>query len=448
MPGASLLLLVLAIDVSLYDPDLHYALGVQALTAKDTKTAVQSLRACVHADPDRVDCHWQLGWAYSLQNRWTDALAQWTEVEKLAPAYPELAAALSQAKAQAALEARLAAPSPSSARPPPPADATLRLRAVGDVMLGTDFPEGLLPPDDGKGVLAGVLPLLQDADLTFVNAEGPLCDSGTTNKCRKSGNCYAFRSPTRYGAYLKEAGVDLASTANNHSGDFGEECRRETEKTLDALGIAWSGPPGSVASVEKNGLRLGLVAFHTSPACNYLNDTETAAALVGSVAQTHDLVVVSFHGGAEGSAALHVPAGRELFFGEDRGDLRVFTHAMVDAGADLILGHGPHVARAMEFYQDRLIAYSMGNFATHGPFNLKGPQGLGMVLEVKLASDGRFLEGRVIPTMQEGRGFVIPDPKGQVLEWVRTLSAEDFPGSGVLLAPDGTLSPRPAPSVN
>lgn len=441
MTGASLLMLVLAVDVSLYDPDLHYALGVQALETKQAGAAVHSLSACVKAAPARVDCQWQLGWAYSLQNRWAEALAAWTVVERLAPQQPDLASALQQARAQAALQARLAAPQTSGARPPPPPDATVRLRAVGDVMMGTDFPEGLLPPDDGAGVLAGVKALLQDADFTFVNLEGPLCDSGTTNKCRKGGNCYAFRTPTRYGAYLQASGVDVASTANNHSGDFGEACRRETEKALDALGILWSGPPGTVATLERNGLKIGLVAFHTSPACNHLNNTETATALVRSVAESHDLVVVSFHGGAEGSHALHVPAGREMFFGEDRGDLRVFTHAVVDAGADLVLGHGPHVVRGMELYKDRLIAYSMGNFATYGPFNLKGPQGLGLVLEVKLDAMGRFVGGRALPTRQEGKGIPVPDPKGQVLEWLRQLSREDFPSTGVQVAPDGTLSP-------
>ena len=439
MTGASLLMLVLAVDVSLYDPDLHYTLGVQALQQKQVGAAVHSLSACVKAAPERVDCQWQLGWAYSVQGRWSEALAAWTAVERQAPRHPELAGALQQARAQVALQARLATPPDGSTRPRPPAGARLRLRAVGDVMMGTDFPEGLLPPGDGATVLAGVKGLLEDADLTFVNLEGPLCDSGTTNKCRKGGNCYAFRTPTRYGQYLKASGVDVASTANNHSGDFGEECRRETERALDALGIAWSGAPGSVATLARNGLKMGLIAFHTSPACNYLNDTETAAALVRSVAATHDLVVVSFHGGAEGSGALHVPAGREVFFGEDRGDLRVFTHAVVDAGADLVLGHGPHVVRGMELYNQRLIAYSLGNFTTYGPFNLKGPQGLGLVLDVTLDAEGRFVEGRALPTMQPGKGGAVPDPSGQVLGYLRQLSSEDFPGTGVHVDADGRI---------
>jgi hypothetical protein len=388
-----------------------------------------------------VDCRWELGWAFQVEGRWADALAQWTEVQKLAPDHPDLGSALAQARGQAALQEKLARAPQAHHRPPPPPGAKVRIRAVGDVMLGTTVPEDHLPPDGAASVIAGVRPLLEDADLTFVNLEGPLCDGGKTTKCRSKGNCYAFRSPTSYGQVLKEAGVDLASTANNHSGDFGEECRRETEATLDALGIPWSGPPGSVATVERNGLRIGMVAFHTSPSCNHLNNLATATALVRAAAAEHDLVVVSFHGGAEGSKALHVPRGRELFFGEDRGDLRAFARAVVDAGAHLVLGHGPHVARGMEFYKDRLIAYSMGNFATYGRFTLTGAQGLGMVLEVELDGQGRFSAGRILPTRQVGKGLAVSDPDGAVIPLVRGLTAEDFPETGARISEDGTVKP-------
>ncbi|QAT81638.1 CapA family protein [Corallococcus coralloides] len=427
------------------NPDEHYARGVAALQSKDSRTAIAELSACVQAAPSRADCRWELGWAYSVEGRWADSLTQWTQVRALNPHQPDLEGALTQARSQAALQAKLAQPVDSTPRPPPPPGAKLRIRAAGDLMLGTTVPEGHLPPEGGGSVIAAVRPLLEDADLTFVNLEGPLCDTGKTTKCRSPANCYAFRSPTSFGDYLKEAGVDVVSTANNHSGDFGEECRRATESTLDTLGIAWSGPPGSVATVERNGLKIGLVAFHTSAGCNHLNNLPTATALVKQTAATHDIVIVSFHGGAEGGKALHVPAGREMFFGEDRGDLRVFTHAVVDAGAHLVLGHGPHVARAMEFYQGRLIAYSLGNFATYGRFNLRGPQGLGMILEVELDSRGGFSNGRILPTKQVGAGITQPDPAANVVSLVRKLTTEDFPDTGARIADDGRLSPRKSP---
>jgi len=421
--------------------EAHYARGVEALQSKDTATAITELTACVRFAPTRVDCRWELGWAHSVQGQWADALSQWTEVQKLDPEHADLESALAQARGQAALQARLSQAPQASNRPPPPADAKVRIRAVGDMMLGTTVPEGNLPPDGGGSVIASVRDLMADADLTFANVEGPLCDNGRTNKCRTSRNCYAFRSPTAYGQFFKDAGVDLASTANNHSGDFGEECRRETEATLDALGIAWSGPPGSIATVERNGLRIGMVAFHTSPSCNHLNNTATATALVRAAAADHDIVIVSFHGGAEGGKALHVPEGREMFFGEDRGDLRAFTHAVVDAGAHVVIGHGPHVVRGLEFYKGRLIAYSLGNFATYGRFNLKGPQGLGMVLEVELDREGAFTAGRVLATKQVGQGIAEPDPSNAVIHLLRDLTASDFPDSGAHISEDGTLRP-------
>ncbi len=321
-------------------------------------------------------------------------------------------------------------------------EPAVRLRAVGDVMLGTSVPEGHLPPDGGVHLLAEVAPLLADADLTFANLEGPLCDSGSSTKCKKGGNCYAFRSPTAYVEALVAAGFDLASTANNHAGDFGEACRRETEKTLDAHRIAWSGPPGTIGTTTVKGLRLALVAFHTSASTNDVNDLAGAKALVKKAKEQADLVVVSFHGGAEGYDKQHVVDGSELFLGENRGDVKAFTHAVIDAGADLVLGHGPHVLRALELYQGHLIAYSLGNFATYGRFTLSGPLGIAGVLEVELAKDGRFVSGRLLPTLQEGKGVPKKDPSGQGIALVRQLTLKDFPDSGLVIADDGVVRPR------
>ena len=433
-------------------PDADYAAGVAALKAKDAVAAEAALTRCVEVAPTRVDCRWELGWAYYLERRWDDVVRTWEEVLRLDPNHPEARHYLETARAQAKLAQELRAEAESAPAPPgksedavtPSRNGTgaeegLTLRAVGDVMLGTAFPPGHLPPEDGATVLARVADLLREADLTFANLEGPLCDGGETTKCRHSRNCYAFRMPTRYGRYLAEAGVDMVSTANNHSGDFGEACRRETERTLDALGIAWSGPPGSIASVEAKGLKVALVAFHTAPQCNWLNDQKAAEALVRRAAKDHDIVVVSFHGGAEGRGALHLPDGREFFHGEDRGDLRRFARGVVRAGADLVLGHGPHVPRAMEIYEGRLIAYSLGNFATYGRFNLAGPLGLGLVLEVKLARDGRFLSGRILSTKQAGKGIPAPDPEGLAAALVGRLSRQDVPDTGVRIARDGSI---------
>ena len=339
---------------------------------------------------------------------------------------------------------------------PAPRQRTLRIRAVGDVNMGSEVPELQLPPDDGAHLLEPVAPLLRDADLTFINLEGPLCDTGQSTKCPGYGKkrkrprkrtCYAFRTPTRFGQYLADAGVDVASTANNHAGDYGESCRRTTESTLDRLGIRWSGPAGSIASLERNGLKVAVVAFYNSSATNDLNDHDAAEALVRRAKQSHDLVIVSFHGGAEGAKALHVPEGRELFLGEDRGDLRRFARRVVDAGAAAVIGHGPHVPRALELYRGRLVAYSLGNFATYGDFNLAGPNGLAPILELELAEDGTFLRGHLFAAKQVGEGEPRLDPAGTVVPLMQRLSLEDFPATAPLIRDDGEVLPRDGASA-
>ena len=108
---------------------------------------------------------------------------------------------------------------------------TLRIVAVGDIMMGSAFPAPVLPKDDGKGSFKAVLPLLRNADLTFGNLEGVFLDDGISDKCKNSKACYAFRMPQRYVAHLKDAGFDVVSVANNHSGDFNENGRTQTAKT-------------------------------------------------------------------------------------------------------------------------------------------------------------------------------------------------------------------------
>jgi poly-gamma-glutamate capsule biosynthesis protein CapA/YwtB (metallophosphatase superfamily) len=419
--------------------------GTTAAKAGDIAAAQAAFGRCLDAEPARTDCAWELGWTYWKTGDWQHVVESWERIEKVQPDYPQLAKYLGDARtnrdAKLRLQAILAAPLPPP-RPALPADTRVRLRAVGDVMLGTTYPEGFLPPEDGVHSLDAAAPLLRDADLTFGNLEGPLCDHGESTKCAPDAtNCYAFRVPTRYGKYLDDAGFDVMSTANNHNGDFGDTCRRENEATLDALGIAWSGAPGSIATIDVHGVSVGLVGFHTSPATNDVNDLATAKALVKLAKATHDLVIVSFHGGAEGSKATHVKQGHEMFLGEDRGDLPTFAHTVIDAGADLVLGHGPHVLRAMELYKGHLIAYSLGNFATYGRFNLTGAMSESVILDVTIDAHGQLVTGKLLPMHQIDKGLSEPDPSGSAIATLRALSAEDFPQTAAKIGEDGTLSP-------
>ncbi|TNE81501.1 MAG: CapA family protein [Bacteroidetes bacterium] len=320
---------------------------------------------------------------------------------------------------------------------------TIRFAAVGDIMLGTNFPDaGYLPPHDGKYLLDSVKGFIDSADIAFGNLEGTYYDvpGNTTKRCKDPKKCYAFRSPEHYLNYVQEAGFDLVSLANNHSGDFGPEARKRTMELSDSLGLTYAGLldcPWAV--LEKDSIRYGFAAFAPNSGCMQLNDMETALGIVKHLDSISDIIVISFHGGAEGSKHQHVPAGREVFLGENRGNLREFTHALVDAGADLIFGHGPHVTRGIELYNDRLIAYSLGNFATYARFNLLGPNGICPILLVDTDSSGRFVEGQIIPVEQLGEGIPQVDQRGRVIQKMRELSTTDFPKSPLVISEEGFI---------
>jgi poly-gamma-glutamate capsule biosynthesis protein CapA/YwtB (metallophosphatase superfamily) len=249
--------------------------------------------------------------------------------------------------------------------------------------------------------------------------------------------------PTRYAKYLKEAGFDVMSLANNHASDFGDDGRVSTRRTLDGLGIKHAGSDRetySTAILDVKGKKVAFVGFAHNAIVPNVNDLETARRLVSAAAKKADIVVVSFHGGAEGTAAQHVPKQTEIFFGEKRGNLPLFARTVIDAGADLVLGHGPHVLRGMEIYKDRLLAYSLGNFATYGWFSLKAETALTQILEVELAPDGKFAAGRIHAAKQQGYGGPVLDPSGEAIRVVRNLSTADFGSAAPRIAEDGTIS--------
>ncbi len=321
----------------------------------------------------------------------------------------------------------------------------ITIAAVGDIMIGsTSINDTFLPPNDGADILKEVTPILSSADVTFGNLEGPMLEGGTTTKCSpKSTRCFAFRVPTRYGKLLKDAGFDILSLANNHAGDFGDYGRTSTRKVLDDLGIKHAGSDKvqfTTAFVESKGKRIAFIGFAHNSLVPNVNDLAFAKKLVAEADKKADLVVVSFHGGAEGTDSQHVPNRTEIFAGEQRGNLPLFSRTVIDAGADLVLGHGPHVLRGMEIYKDRLIAFSMGNFATYGMFSLKAETALTAIFEIKIAADGKFLSGKLHAGKQLGRGGPTLDKSGEAIRKMRELSTADFGTNAPKIADDGTFT--------
>lgn len=337
--------------------------------------------------------------------------------------------------------------------PTPPAkpDKSVTIAAVGDIMLGSPFPrDDRMPPNDGADILKAMTPILSAADITFGNLEGPMTDGGISEKCKppKPGQpvrCFAFRMPTRYGKYLKDAGFDVMSLANNHALDFGFDGTADTRKTLELLGIKHAGSDKqtySTAIVEVNGKRVAFIGFAHNTVVPNVNDIVNAARLVAEANKKADIVVVSFHGGAEGAAAQNVPDRTELYFGEKRGNLPLFARTVIDAGADLVIGHGPHVLRGMDVYKGRLIAYSLGNFATYGWFKLQDETALTVVLEAKLDSDGKLIGGKLHAAKQVDWGVPVPDDEGNAIRKIRSLSNADFPTTAPVINDDGSFLPR------
>jgi poly-gamma-glutamate capsule biosynthesis protein CapA/YwtB (metallophosphatase superfamily) len=338
----------------------------------------------------------------------------------------------------------------SSALPTPTpvrssSDETLTIAAVGDIMLGsTSINDTFLPPNDGADILKEVTPILSAADIAFGNLEGPLLEGGKTEKCPPtSTRCFAFRSPTRYGKLLKAAGFDVLSLANNHAADFGDYGRISTRKVLDELGIKHAGSDKeqfAMTVVEANGKRVAFIGFAHNSLVPNVNDLTFAKQLVEQANKKADLVVVSFHGGAEGVGAQRVPQQTEIFGSEKRGNLPLFARTVIDAGADLVLGHGPHVLRGMEIYKDRLVVYSMGNFATYGMFSLKMETALTAIFEIKMAADGKFLSGKLHAGEQLGRGGPTLDRSGKAIRKIRELSMMDFGKNAPKISDDGSFT--------
>lgn len=327
-------------------------------------------------------------------------------------------------------------PTTDPAQSPEAGDAGVHITAVGDVVMGAT-PE--LPPDDGRDLFAGVGDRIS-GDVVLANLDQTLTDETTSTKCGPdSTGCYAFGTPTSYAERLAEAGFTVVNLANNHTHDFGPAGLEDTREALTAAGVDHTGMPEQITYQQVDDVEVAVLGFSTYGWTQSLLDVPAGERLVREAAAEADLVVVTIHGGAEGSDFQHTRPGTETFLGEDRGDLMAFSHAVVGAGADLVLGAGPHVLRGMEWYRDRLIAYSLGNFVGYRSLSNDGPKGVGAILSVELTADGGWLGGEVVPTRMVDPGLPELDPDRRAVEQVRSLSREDFAGCGVVVSDAGEL---------
>jgi hypothetical protein len=312
-------------------------------------------------------------------------------------------------------------PSPAPSPSPTSSSSVIEIGWVGDTTPGSKYG---LPPNDGRALFAHLRDQLRAPDLMIANLEGTYSTGGPSKP--GGANSFSFQAPPSYAQALPWAGIDLVNLANNHSNDYLARGLTQTTQALQKVGVAYTGLPGQVTVVSVRGVRVAVLGMAFSIGSANVNDIPAARRIVSRAAQKADLVVVLMHIGAEGADKIHTPHGTEWAFGERRGDPRAFAHAVVDAGADLVLGSGPHVIRGIERYKDRLIAYSLGNFAGWGNFALGGTLSLSGLLTVKVEATGKISGGRWLSLLLARPGVPQIDPAATSARLVRRLSAEDF----------------------
>lgn len=307
---------------------------------------------------------------------------------------------------------------------------------VGDIMMGTTYPSDILPPDDGKTLFKEAKPFF-NTDFVIGNCEGTFTENKSSTKDVSKPNNYAFRMPIRYIEYLKDANFNILSIANNHSYDFGQKGYIDTIENLRKNSFFVIGEKGNLEIIEKKGLKIGFIGYSWFSHHNNLIEVEEAKKFIKKSKEKVDFLVIYFHGGSEGENAQRVKNEMEYFLGNKRGNIYQFARVAIDSGADIVVGHGPHVLRGIEFYKDKLISYSLGNFCTYGMFSMKYPRNISAILRVYYDKNKNFLKGEVIPFILLNRGIPFYDKNKEAIKIINNLSKLDFGENGVNINENG-----------
>lgn len=229
----------------------------------------------------------------------------------------------------------------------------ITITAVGDCTLGGDIKSGGYRNFESYAEKYGadyflkkVRPLFESDDLTIVNLEGPL----TTSDDMRSGRTFNFRGYPQYVKILSGSSVEIANVANNHALDFGDDGFNETAEVLKSEGIGVSG--FSLVHLEEvKGVRVGSLGF-----TEWAYSESQIKKTISAARKKCDLLIVSVHWGEEKE---YEPTGTQEKLGR----------AMIDAGADLVIGNHSHVYGGVEQYKGKYIIYSLGNFCFGGNKN-------------------------------------------------------------------------------
>ncbi|MEO5567778.1 MAG: CapA family protein [Gemmatimonadaceae bacterium] len=343
------------------------------------------------------------------------------------------------------------------------ADSTrkaLRLCSAGDVTLGSNLDslwertaavalwERYARRADPDSLLAPLQNLFADADVVLLNVEGAIGDGPFMKKCGpRSTSCYAFRSPTSAAGAIRRVGSDKArvigNVANNHSHDVGGPGLSTTIALLDSAGVQVTGADTMATMVTTSrGDTLAFLCFYTGSDSPDARNLAGVRRHVARAVASYRTVIVTMHLGAEGASAQRTRNMSEVFVGTQRGNPVAFANAALDGGATAVIGHGPHVLRGGEWRDSSLVLYSLGNFVNYGTFRLTEPMNRGAVACLDILGPRRIGSATLASTIQIAPGVVLWDWNARSASLIDSLSRLDFPQTGILVAPDGTIGRR------
>ncbi len=279
--------------------------------------------------------------------------------------------------------------------------------------------------------------ILKRGDITIGNLEGPIGYDGL-QVIDKGFHGYSFRFAPGTAKILKQAGFTALNLANNHAFDCTGEGLYETYLAfyqseilpVGLYGLPWHIPELPLEAqwtmpIQKiKGLKVAILGFASREVFKSINYIEECIDSIRTAEEVSDICIVTFHGGAELSN--RAVNQTEYYLKERRGNTIAFARAAIDAGADLVFGHGPHVLRGMEFYRGKIIAYSLGNFCDLGLMEYIYPGNItikkSVILEVVLNERGEYLRGKVYPVTTADKGIPMVDRKQRGIKIINTYS--------------------------
>ena len=318
-----------------------------------------------------------------------------------------------------------------------PQSVTYTLSFAGDCTLGTDHDSY-----GGSGTFVKVvgnnysypfqnaLPYFEKDDFTLVNLEGVLCSNRTP-----ANKTFQFRGPVEYAKILTAGSVEAVNLANNHTKDYGNSGYNSTLDALKAEKVTYVEDKGTATFTTESGLKIGL----------YSGQFEADQAdMKKDIKQLRDdgaeIVIASFHWGVEYSY-------------RPNADQKKLAHAAIDAGADIVVGHHPHVLQPVEKYQKGIIYYSLGNFSFGG--NKNPPDKDSVVIQQLIIRDAdgtvRLGETKLIPfrvsSVTKNNDYKPTPYEVDSTDYKRTMTKLDGTFNGPDLHPDRTTKPTTQPTT-